>query len=138
MAEMSIESRSVQNLLKPDGRDKVVDPASQKQVMEAVKDVQKRVSEETSTEAKKEREQSQPSVAELVAEINKAPSIRATSLQFVFEERSDPPVVEVIDKSNGEKIRQIPSELAVKLAKAIAELSDNNTELAGFLFDKQI
>ena len=44
----------------------------------------------------------------------------------------------MIDTDNGEMIRQIPSELVVKLSKAIEEMADNENSRMGFLFDNQI
>ena len=70
--------------------------------------------------------------------MNQSSTIRNTSLQFVFDEKGDPPIVKVIDKDNGETIRQIPSELVVKLSKALEEMADNKDSRMGFLFDNQI
>lgn len=78
------------------------------------------------------------SVADVVEEMNQSDAIRSTSLQFVIEERGDPPVVKVMDKESGEMIRQIPSELVVKLSKALDEMADNKGNTSGFLFDKQV
>ncbi|MCH2455541.1 MAG: flagellar protein FlaG, partial [Idiomarina sp.] len=77
-------------------------------------------------------------VAEQVEQMNQSTTIRNTSLQFVFDEKGDPPIVKVIDKDNGETIRQIPSELVVKLSKALEEMADNKDSRMGFLFDNQI
>lgn len=78
------------------------------------------------------------SVADVVEEMNQSDAIRNTSLQFVIEERGDPPVVKVMDRDSGEMIRQIPSELVVKLSKALEEMADNKGNTSGFLFDKQV
>ena len=74
----------------------------------------------------------------VVEEMNQSDAIRNTSLQFVIEERGDPPVVKVMDRDSGEMIRQIPSELVVKLSKALEEMADNKGNTSGFLFDKQV
>jgi flagellar protein FlaG len=100
--------------------------------MDAVSQVQERTAD------KVEKQASSESIADTVEEMNQSSTIRNTSLQFVFDERDEPPVVKVIDTDNGEMIRQIPSELVVKLSKAIEEMADNENSRMGFLFDNQI
>ena len=100
--------------------------------MDTVSQVQQRTAE------KVEQQASDESVAEQVEQMNQSTAIRNTSLQFVFDEKGDPPIVKVIDKDNGETIRQIPSELVVKLSKALEEMADTNESRMGFLFDNQI
>jgi len=87
---------------------------------------------------KEDSKSGEQSVADVVEEMNQSDAIRNTSLQFVIEERGDPPVVKVMDKDSGEMIRQIPSELVVKLSKALEEMADNKGNTSGFLFDKQV
>ena len=94
----------------------------------------KQEGQEKQTEAKA----SEKSVAEVVEEMNQSDAIRSTSLQFVIEERGEPPVVQVVDRDSGEMIRQIPSELVVKLSKALDEMADKNSERTGILLDQQI
>lgn len=106
-------------------------------VIDTVNEVQDKVAERTES-AKSGALTEEPSIGDMVEEINKSSVIRNTSLQFVFDEKGDPPVVKVMDTESGEKIRQIPSELAVKLAKAIEEMADNNENRAGILFDNEI
>lgn len=100
--------------------------------MDAVNQVQERTAD------KVEKQASSESIADTVEEMNQSSTIRNTSLQFVFDEKGEPPVVKVIDTDNGEMIRQIPSELVVKLSKAIDEMADNESSRMGFLFDNQI
>lgn len=100
--------------------------------MDAVSQVQERTAD------KVEKQASSESIADTVEEMNQSSTIRNTSLQFVFDEKGEPPVVKVIDTDNGEMIRQIPSELVVKLSKAIEEMADNENSRMGFLFDNQI
>jgi flagellar protein FlaG len=106
-------------------------------VIDTVSEIQDKVAERTES-AKSGQQAGEPNVGEMVEEINKSSIIRSTSLQFVFDEKGDPPVVEVMDTESGEKIRQIPSELAVKLAKAIEDMADNQESRAGLLFDNEI
>ncbi len=106
-------------------------------VIDTVNEVQDKVAERTD-KSQLSQQLEEPSVGDMVEEINKSSIIRNTSLQFIFDEKGDPPVVEVMDTESGEKIRQIPSELAVKLAKAIEEMADNEESRAGILFDNEI
>ena len=77
-------------------------------------------------------------VQQAVEALNQSSTIRQTSLQFVFEERGDPPIVKVVDKDSGQEIRQIPSEVVQRIAKAIEEYADNSHNRSGILFDKQV
>lgn len=133
MADMSIESRALGSLRSAasESMNKAQRPEDQK-VMDTVSQVQQRTAE------KVEQQASDESVAEQVEQMNQSTAIRNTSLQFVFDEKGDPPIVKVIDKDNGETIRQIPSELVVKLSKALEEMADTNDSRMGFLFDNQI
>ena len=133
MADMSVESRALSPLSSVAGGspNKAERPQDQK-VMDAVSQVQERTAD------KVEKQASSESIADRVEEMNQSSTIRNTSLQFVFDERDEPPVVKVIDTDNGEMIRQIPSELVVKLSKAIEEMADNENSRMGFLFDNQI
>lgn len=134
MADMSIESRALGSLRSAasESMNKAQRPEDQKKVMDTVSQVQQRTAE------KVEQQASDESVAEQVEQMNQSTAIRNTSLQFVFDEKGDPPIVKVIDKDNGETIRQIPSELVVKLSKALEEMADTNESRMGFLFDNQI
>ncbi|MAD62671.1 MULTISPECIES: flagellar protein FlaG [Gammaproteobacteria] len=133
MADMSIESRALSPLSSAasGSSNKAERPQDQK-VMDAVNQVQERTAD------KVEKQASSESIADTVEEMNQSSTIRNTSLQFVFDEKGEPPVVKVIDTDNGEMIRQIPSELVVKLSKAIDEMADNESSRMGFLFDNQI
>lgn len=133
MADMSVESRALSPLSSAasGSSNKAERPQDQK-VMDAVNQVQERTAD------KVEKQASSESIADTVEEMNQSSAIRNTSLQFVFDEKGEPPVVKVIDTDNGEMIRQIPSELVVKLSKAIDEMADNENSRMGFLFDNQI
>ncbi len=133
MADMSVESRALNPLSSAasGSSNKAERPQDQK-VMDAVSQVQERTAD------KVEKQASSESIADTVEEMNQSSTIRNTSLQFVFDEKGEPPVVKVIDTDNGEMIRQIPSELVVKLSKAIDEMADNESSRMGFLFDNQI
>ena len=133
MADMSVESRALSSLSSTasESVSKAQRPQDQK-VMDTVNEVQQRTAD------KVEQQASNQGVAEQGEQMNQSSTIRNTSLQFVFDEKGDPPIVKVIDKDNGETIRQIPSELVVKLSKALEEMADNKDSRMGFLFDNQI
>jgi len=134
MADLSMEFRmdAALNSSRPEaGNRQDAVKAQREQVISAVEEVKEK---QQSIQQESEPE----SVSELIDSMNDSGAIRNTSLQFVFDERGDPPVVKVMDKDSGEMIRQIPSELAVKLAKALDDVADNNTKASGFLFDKQV
>ena len=131
MAELKLDSSPVaynalteKSLPLQEKKDKVIDTVQQVKQEGRIK-----------TDMSKSDEQS---VADVVEEMNQSDAIRNTSLQFVVEERGDPPVVKVMDTDSGEMIRQIPSELVVKLSKALDEMADNKGNTSGFLFDKQV
>ena len=131
MAELKLDSSPVaynalteKSLPLQEKKDKVIDTVQQVKQEGRIK-----------TDVSKSDEQS---VADVVEEMNQSDAIRNTSLQFVIEERGDPPVVKVMDRDSGEMIRQIPSELVVKLSKALEEMADNKGNTSGFLFDKQV
>ena len=131
MAELKLDSSPVaynalteKSLPLQEKKDKVIDTVQQVKQEGRIK-----------TDVSKSDEQS---VADVVEEMNQSDAIRNTSLQFVVEERGDPPVVKVMDRDSGEMIRQIPSELVVKLSKALDEMADNKGNTSGFLFDKQV
>ncbi|RUO79829.1 hypothetical protein CWI84_09380 [Idiomarina tyrosinivorans] len=87
-----------------------------------------------------EMAQSVQSISKLkatVKELNESSLVRSTSLQFLFDEKGEPPVVRVLDKNSGEEIRQIPSEVVQKIAKAIEDYVDNKESSSGILLDQQ-
>jgi len=136
MADISMDTRDFSFLSTGKGSVQTQQPKKQ-DVLDAVSEVQDKVAERVD-KAQSSQQPKELNVGEIVEEINKSPTIRNTSLQFVFDEKGDPPVVKVMDTESGEKIRQIPSELAVKLAKAMEEMADNQESRAGLLFDNEI
>lgn len=131
MAELKIDSSPVaynalseKNFPSQEQKEKVIDTVQQVKQEEQVQ--------------KQDSKNDEQSVVDVVEEMNRSDAIRNTSLQFIFEEKGEPPVVKVIDKDSGDTIRQIPSELVVKLSKALDEIADTETERSGFLLDQQI
>ncbi|WP_417440304.1 flagellar protein FlaG [Idiomarina sp.] len=136
MADISMDTRDFSLLSTGKGAVQTQQPKKQ-DVLDAVSEVQDKVAERVD-KAQSSKQLDESNIGDMVEQINKSPTIRNTSLQFVFDEKGDPPVVKVMDTESGEKIRQIPSELAVKLAKAIEEMADNQESRAGILFDNEI
>ena len=133
MAELKLESSQLAYNVSTDRPTPSPVVEKKEKVIDTVQQV-KQEGQEKQTEAKA----SEKSVAEVVEEMNQSDAIRSTSLQFVIEERGEPPVVQVVDRDSGEMIRQIPSELVVKLSKALDEMADKNSERTGILLDQQI
>ncbi|WP_404401955.1 flagellar protein FlaG [Idiomarina seosinensis] len=145
MGEFTISSRDVLR----SNAGNAADPISgrgqlREQVMGAVKAVQQQANAAPPADAVKEGQasaqtsSSAAAVAEQIEQLNQSQTIRNTSLQFVMQENNEPPVVQVVDQDSGDVIRQIPSEVAVKIAKAIDELVDTEDSRSGFLFDSNI
>ncbi|QZN91569.1 flagellar protein FlaG [Idiomarina abyssalis] len=133
MAELKLESSQLAYNVSTDRTTPSPVVEKKEKVIDTVQQV-KQEGQEKQTDAKA----SKKSVAEVVEEMNQSDAIRSTSLQFVIEERGEPPVVQVVDRDSGEMIRQIPSELVVKLSKALDEMADKNSERTGILLDQQI
>jgi uncharacterized FlaG/YvyC family protein len=64
------------------------------------------------------------SVKESLNKVNDFLSVKSTNLTFFFDEKGDPPIIQVIDKDNDEVIREIPSKEFREVAKALKELAD--------------
>lgn len=60
--------------------------------------------------------------AEAVEKIARFVGHTASDLQFTVDEESDIPVVKVIDRATKEVIRQIPSQEAIEISKALDRL----------------
>ena len=133
MAELKLESSQLAYNVSTDRTTPSPVVEKKEKVIDTVQQV-KQEGQEKQTDAKA----NEKSVAEVVEEMNQSDAIRSTSLQFVIEERGEPPVVQVVDKDSGEMIRQIPSELVVKLSKALDEMADKKSERTGILLDQQI
>lgn len=133
MAELKLESSQLAYNVSTDRTTPSPVVEKKEKVIDTVQQV-KQEGQEKQTESKTNTK----SVADVVEEMNQSDAIRSTSLQFVIEERGEPPVVQVMDRDSGEMIRQIPSELVVKLSKALEEMADKNSERTGVLLDQQI
>lgn len=58
-----------------------------------------------------------------VAAINRAAKSLTNTVQLVMDERSDHPVVKVVDSETGQLIRQIPNEEVLELRRALDRVS---------------
>lgn len=70
--------------------------------------------------------------------INQKVMLKSTSLIFEFDDLGDPPVVKVVDKENGEVIREIPPKEMQEIAKAMSDIADNIDSSTGILFNSKI
>jgi flagellar protein FlaG len=77
---------------------------------------------QTAATGKTEREPSKDDIAAALASINTALKDRAPGLEFSVDHDSDRAVVKVIDKDTQEVIRQMPSQEAIEIAKALDKL----------------
>jgi flagellar protein FlaG len=62
-------------------------------------------------------------VRSAVAAINRAAKSLTNTVQLVMDERSEHPVVKVMDAETGQLIRQIPSEEVLELRRALDRIS---------------
>lgn len=62
-------------------------------------------------------------VRSAVAAINRAAKALTNTVQLVMDERSEQPIVKVMDSETGQLIRQIPSEEVLELRRALDRIS---------------
>ncbi len=96
------------------------------------------VPETTAVSRQSETEASAEEVTAAVDKINLNLMSKSTNVVFEFDKKGDPPVVKVVDRHNGEVIREIPSKEMRAVAKALNELADNMTGSSGILLDEQL
>jgi len=70
--------------------------------------------------------------------VNKAAIFEQRSLSFMVDEASGRSIVKVIDRSNDQLIRQIPSEELLKVAQDIKRLQEEMGQSLGFLVDRKV
>lgn len=66
-----------------------------------------------------------------LAEINKTLRMASIGVQFDFDKEADKTIVKVVDQESGEVIRQMPTEEALRISKALGKMQ-------GFLMHKAI
>ncbi len=96
------------------------------------------VPETTPVSRQSETEASVEEVTAAVDKINLNLMSKSTNVVFEFDKKGDPPVVKVVDRHNGEVIREIPSKEMRAVAKALNELADNMTGSSGILLNEQL
>lgn len=76
-------------------------------------------------------------VKDNLEKLNEYIPVTSTNLRFEFEDGGDLPIIKVLDKSNDEVIREIPTEEFREIAKALDEFADKLTN-KGLLFNKTV
>lgn len=77
-------------------------------------------------------------VDEALQIVNKAAMFEQRSLSFMVDEASGRSIIKVMDKTNDQLIRQIPSEELLKVAQDIKKLQEEMGQSIGFLVDRQV
>lgn len=70
-----------------------------------------------------EKAEDPTAVRAAVAAINRAAKTLTNTVQLVMDERSEQPLVRVMDSETGQLIRQIPSEEVLELRRALDRIS---------------
>ncbi|MEL0656402.1 flagellar protein FlaG [Pseudoalteromonas issachenkonii] len=76
-------------------------------------------------------------VKDNLEKLNEYIPVTSTNLKFEFDDDGDLPIIKVLDKSNDEVIREIPTEEFREIAKALDEFADRLTN-KGLLFNKTV
>ena len=76
-------------------------------------------------------------VKDNLEKLNEYIPVTSTNLKFEFDDGGDLPIIKVLDKSNDEVIREIPTEEFREIAKALDEFADKLTN-KGLLFNKTV
>ncbi|MES2771140.1 MAG: flagellar protein FlaG [Pseudomonadota bacterium] len=89
-------------------------------------DIKKAVTQTQKTEQNVQADSppSKERLQEALGKINQFFATRASDVQFSVDEETGMRVVKVVDRSNQEVIRQIPSEEALKIAQSLSALID--------------
>ncbi|KIA81775.1 flagellar protein FlaG [Chromobacterium amazonense] len=77
--------------------------------------------QQSSADAQKKQLTDPKQLQESVNQLNNAATLYNSSLQFSVDKDTGATVVKVVDKENNKVIRQIPSEEALRIAKAIGD-----------------
>jgi uncharacterized FlaG/YvyC family protein len=76
-------------------------------------------------------------VKDNLEKLNEYIPVISTHLKFEFDDGGNLPIIKVLDKSNDEVIREIPTEEFREIAKALDEFADKLTN-KGLLFNKTV
>lgn len=77
-------------------------------------------------------------VVKAIDTVNQKLLVKSTNLVFEFDDVKDPPIIKVVDKENGDVIREIPSKELREIAKALNSIADNLNGSSGILLDEQL
>ncbi len=114
----------------PNASPSSTNPAHQS-VSQTHKTSQQRTSEQMQeTEKKADTEKLKKQLQEITDKLNKEMNPLKTSIRFGFDDQVEELYISVIDTSNNQEIRKIPSEEAMRLAAKMREL-------VGMIFDKK-
>ncbi|GGW63485.1 hypothetical protein GCM10008111_19430 [Alishewanella tabrizica] len=80
----------------------------------------------------------QVQVEEALDIVNKAAIFEERSLSFKMDEQSGRSIIKVMDKTNDQVIRQIPSEELLKVAQDIKRLQEEMGQSLGVLIDRKV
>jgi len=97
---------------------------------------QNKATSDTAAELKVESEPE--SIVKDIEKVNKILLVKSTNLVFEFDEKTEPPVVKVVDKHNGEIIREIPSKELREIAKALNNIADTINSNSGVLLNERL
>ena len=92
--------------------------------------LQMRKEEAQKTEEKADAEKLKKQLQEITDKLNKEMNPLKTSIRFGFDDSIEELYISVIDSSNNQEIRKIPSEEAMRLAAKMREI-------VGMIFDKK-
>jgi uncharacterized FlaG/YvyC family protein len=85
-----------------------------------------------------DKDEDSSNVVKAIDTVNQMLMVKSTNLVFEFHDKEDPPVVKVIDKENGDVIREIPSKELREIAKALNSIADNMGSNSGILFNERL
>jgi flagellar protein FlaG len=92
--------------------------------------------EQEQVEKEESKEVEQQSISDVIKFLNSEMPMVKTSLIFEFDELNEPPIVKVIDKDNGETIREIPPKYLKEVSDSLQDVA-NSLSNSGVLFDNK-
>lgn len=99
--------------------------------------IKARLEEEQVEKEEEKSEVEQKSISEVIEFLNSELPMVKTSLVFEFDELNEPPIVKVVDRDNGETIREIPPKYLKEVSESLQDVA-NSLSNSGVLFDKKV
>ncbi|MAG77602.1 MAG: flagellar biosynthesis protein FlaG [Colwelliaceae bacterium] len=99
--------------------------------------IKARLEEEQVEKEEDKSEVEQKSISEVIEFLNSELPMVKTSLVFEFDELNEPPIVKVVDRDNGETIREIPPKYLKEVSESLQDVA-NSLSNSGVLFDKKV